>query len=78
MVWYQMVWSSKLILPKKNLIEILVSQFVKQTEIKDKEFMDLCQSEWQTNIDEIVSSTSTKWFTRTQYNRKDPALATFC
>jgi hypothetical protein len=57
--------------------EILVSQFVKQTEIKDKEFIDLCQSEWQTNIDEIVSSTSTKWFTRTQYNRKDPALATF-
>jgi hypothetical protein len=57
--------------------EILVRQFVKQTEIKDIGFINLCQSEWQKTIDGIVSLPNTKWFTRSQYNRKDPALATF-
>jgi hypothetical protein len=57
--------------------EILVTQFVKRTDLKEKDFIKFCQEEWQKRIDEIVSLPDTKWFTKAQYSRKDPALATF-
>jgi hypothetical protein len=57
--------------------EILVSQFVERTDLKESELIKVCQEEWQKRIDEIVRLPETKWFTKSQYNRKDPALATF-
>jgi hypothetical protein len=57
--------------------EILVSQFVERTDLKEKELIKVCQDEWQKRIDEIISLPETKWFTKSQYSRKDPALATF-
>ena len=57
--------------------EILVTQFVERTDLKESELIKVCQDEWQKRIDEIVSSSDTKWHTRTLYNRKEPALATF-
>lgn len=57
--------------------EILVTQFVEITDLKENELINVCQEEWQKRIDEIVSLPDTKWFTKSQYNRKDPALATF-
>jgi hypothetical protein len=57
--------------------EILVTQYVERTDLKENELIKVCQNEWQERIDEIVSLPDTKWFTKTQYNRKDPALATF-
>jgi hypothetical protein len=57
--------------------EILVSQFVDRTDLKERELIKVCQAEWQKRIDELVSLPNTKWFTKSQYNRKDPALATF-
>jgi hypothetical protein len=57
--------------------EILVTQFVERTNLKENELIKVCQEEWQKRIDEIVSLPDTKWFTKSQYNRKDPALATF-
>lgn len=57
--------------------EILVTQFVERTDLKKIELIKVCQEEWQKRIDEIVSLPDTKWFTKSQYNRKDPALATF-
>lgn len=57
--------------------EILVTQFVERTDLKKTELIKVCQEEWQKRIDEIVSLPDTKWFTKSQYNRKDPALATF-
>jgi len=57
--------------------EILVTQFVERTDLKESELIKVCQDEWQKRIDEIVSLPETKWFTKSQYNRKDPALATF-
>lgn len=57
--------------------EILVTQFVERTDLKEIELIKVCQEEWQKRIDEIVSLPDTKWFTKSQYNRKDPALATF-
>jgi hypothetical protein len=57
--------------------EILVTQFVERTDLKENELIKVCQEEWQKKIDEIVRLPDTKWFTKSQYNRKDPALATF-
>lgn len=57
--------------------EILVRQFVERTDLNESELIKVCQDEWQKSIDEIVSLPETKWFTKSQYNRKDPALATF-
>ena len=57
--------------------EILVSQFVERTDLKESELIKVCQDEWQKRIDEIVRLPETKWFTKSQYNRKDQALATF-
>lgn len=57
--------------------EILVTQFVERTDLTENELIKVCQEEWQRKIDEIVSLPDTKWFTKSQYNRKDPALATF-
>jgi hypothetical protein len=57
--------------------EILAGQFVERTDLKESELIKVCQDEWQKRIDEIVSLPETKWFTKTQYSRKDPALATF-
>jgi hypothetical protein len=57
--------------------EILVTQFVERTDLIENELIKVCQEEWQKRIDEIVSLPDTKWFTKSQYNRKDPALATF-
>lgn len=60
--------------------EILVTQFVERTDLKQTELIKVCQEEWQKRIDEIVKSFETdptKWSTRTLYNRKEPALATF-
>lgn len=57
--------------------EILVTQFVERTDLKEKELIKVCQEEWQKRIDELVSLPETKWFTKSQYSRKDPALATF-
>lgn len=57
--------------------EILVTQFVERTDLKENKLIKVCQEEWQKKIDEIVSLPDTKWFTKSQYNRKDPALATF-
>jgi hypothetical protein len=57
--------------------EILVSQFVERTDLKESELIKFCQAEWQKRIDELVSLPETKWFTKSQYSRKDPALATF-
>jgi hypothetical protein len=57
--------------------KILVTQFVNRTDLKENQLLKVCQEEWQKKIDYIVSLPDTKWFTRSQYNRKDPALATF-
>ncbi|MBU3658695.1 MAG: hypothetical protein FGM14_02395 [Flavobacteriales bacterium] len=57
--------------------EILVSHFVERTDLEESELIKVCQSEWQKRIDELVSLPETKWFTKSQYSRKDPALATF-
>ena len=57
--------------------EILVTQFVESADLKETELIKVCQEEWKKRIDEIVSMPDTKWFTKSQYNRKDPALATF-
>lgn len=57
--------------------EILVNQFVVRTDLKENEFIKVCQDEWHNRIGRIVSLPDTKWFTKFQYNRKDPALATF-
>ncbi|MBS7122654.1 MAG: hypothetical protein KH117_16885 [Dysgonomonas sp.] len=57
--------------------DILVKKYVDQKDWKDEEFIIECQKEWQSKIDEIVNQPETKWFTKSQYNRKDPALATF-
>lgn len=57
--------------------EILVTQFVERTDLKENELIKVCQEKWQKRIDDIVSLPDTKWFTKSQYNRKDPALATF-
>lgn len=57
--------------------EILVNKYVNQKDWKNEEFIIECQKEWQSKIDEIVNQPETKWFTKSQYNRKDPALATF-
>jgi len=35
------------------------------------------QKDWKDNNEFIVERPETKWFTKSQYNRKDPALATF-
>ncbi|GEP93695.1 hypothetical protein SAMN05660909_05603 [Chitinophaga terrae (ex Kim and Jung 2007)] len=57
--------------------DILVKKYVNQKDWKNEEFIIECQKEWQSKIDEIVNQPETKWFTKSQYNRKDPALATF-
>ena len=58
--------------------DILVSKYVNQKDWKDNnEFIVESQKAWQAKIDEIVKQPETKWFTKSQYNRKDPALATF-
>lgn len=57
--------------------DILVKKYVDQKDWKDEEFIIECQKEWQSKIDEIVNQPETKWFTKSQYNRKDSALATF-
>jgi superoxide dismutase len=57
--------------------EILVSQFVERTDLKESELIKVSQAEWKKRIDELVSLPETKWFTKSQYSRKDPALATF-
>jgi len=58
--------------------DILVNKYVNQKVWKDNnEFIVESQKEWQSKIDEIVNHPETKWFTKSQYNRKDPALATF-
>lgn len=58
--------------------DILVNKYVNQKDWKDNnEFIVESQKEWQSKIDEIVNQPETKWFTKSQYNRKDPALATF-
>lgn len=57
--------------------DLLVEKYVNQKDWKDEEFILECQKEWQAKIDKIVSHPETKWFTKSQYNRKDPALATF-
>ena len=57
--------------------DILANKYVSQKDWKDEEFIIECQKEWHAKIDEIVSQPETKWFTKSQYNRKDPALATF-
>lgn len=57
--------------------DILVNKYVNQKDWKDNnEFIVESQKEWQSKIDEIVNQPETKWFTKSQYNRKDPALAT--
>jgi len=58
--------------------DILVNKYVRQKDWKDtNEYIVESQKEWQFKIDEIVNQSETKWFTKSQYNRKDPALATF-
>lgn len=57
--------------------DILVKKYVNQKDWKDNnEFIVESQKEWQSKIDEIVNQPETKWFTKSQYNKKDPALAT--
>lgn len=57
--------------------DILVKKYVDQKDWKDEEFIIECQKEWQAKIDEIVSQSDVKYYTRNAYNRKAPALATF-
>ncbi|MFZ4680589.1 MAG: hypothetical protein ACOYLP_10520 [Flavobacterium sp.] len=57
--------------------EIVVTQFVERTDLSGNDLIKFCQEEWQKRIDKIVALPDTKWFTKSQYNRKDPALATF-
>ena len=40
--------------------EILVTQFVERTDLKEKELIKVCQEEWQKKIDEIVKSYQTE------------------
>lgn len=58
--------------------EILVNKYVNQKDWKDNnEFIVESQKDWKSKVDKIVNQPETKWFTKSQYNRKDPALATF-
>lgn len=57
--------------------ECLVKNFVSKKEGYFDTFIQKSQEEWQTKIDEIIANTEVKWFTKAQYNRKSPALATF-
>ena len=58
--------------------DVLVKKYVNHKDWKDdNEFIVESQKEWQCKIDEIVNQSETKWFTKSQYIRKDPALATF-
>jgi hypothetical protein len=57
--------------------DILTNKYVNQKDWNDDEFIIESQKDWHIKIDEIVSQPETKWFTKSQYNRKDPALATF-
>lgn len=57
--------------------DILVNKYVSQKDSENEEFINECQKEWQSMINTIVSQPETKWFTKSQYSRKDPALATF-
>lgn len=58
--------------------EVLVCQYVNQNQWKDDvTFITECQKKWQSEVEYIVNQPNTKWFTKSQYNRKDPAMATF-
>lgn len=57
--------------------DLLVNKYVNQKDWKDEEFISESQKQWKSKIEEIVGQPETKWFTKSQYNRKDPALATF-
>lgn len=57
--------------------DILVKKYVDEKDWKYEEFILECQKEWQAKIDEIVSQSDVKYYTRNAYIRKAPALATF-
>lgn len=57
--------------------EILVRKYVGKKDWVEDNFIDECQKDWQSKIDHIVSRPETRWFTKSQYNRNEPALATF-
>ncbi|RFZ90004.1 hypothetical protein D0C36_23540 [Mucilaginibacter conchicola] len=56
---------------------ILVQHYVNHDTSDVDRFVSECQQAWTSQIDEIISRPETKWFTRVEYNRKTPALATF-
>lgn len=57
--------------------EALVKQWV-QKEIWDTDdFILKCQNEWHHSLEKIVQSSDVKWFTKLNYNRRLPGLATF-
>lgn len=59
--------------------EILVDQYVNsESDITSlEEILPVCQDEWLKKIEAKVKSTDVKWYTKSQYNNKVPALATF-
>lgn len=67
---------SKSFFPKlwsKNICDKFV-----QTEVKDNfQFIGEAQKQWQSQIEEIIAQPHVKWYTKAQYNKRSPALATF-
>src|SRR5690625_2389660 len=56
---------------------ILVEKYVEKETWKEEDFILCSQEHWQNEVDEIVKSPDTMYFTRNAYNRKTPGLATF-
>lgn len=56
---------------------ILVEKYVEKETWKEEDFIQYSQEHWQNEVDEIVKSPDTMYFTRNAYNRKTPGLATF-
>ena len=56
---------------------ILVNEYVNIPETDETSFIKACQQKWSNQIESKVNRPETKWYTRTEYNRRTPALATF-
>lgn len=57
--------------------ELLVNRWVQQEIWNIDEFILKCQEDWHQSLERIVHSPDVKWFTKLNYNRRLPGLATF-
>jgi len=56
---------------------ILVSEYVNNLETDETSFINKCQQKWSKEIENKINRPEAKWYTRIEYNRRTPALATF-